>query len=232
VRHAFTVGGDARVAHADPAVRHAERREDLLAHEDIERLARVPGTAVHAARASLLAERYVRDHGVADNATAVDDDVPTFLHALKAAGYHTAVVGETHLWVHERGRVKAASEHAGVLRRFGFDDVIETAGKVANLYVDSEYTAHLRGRADAPCAARRAPRCEMRPHGRGGSARRRRQHVQPARPCVQRNPSRGDRRDRCAARRACVAVDHGDEAATAVPAAPLPPGRTRRRATP
>ena len=49
------------------------------------------------ARASFLTERYVRDHGVFTNWNAVEPGTPTYLHALRAAGYHTVALGKHHL---------------------------------------------------------------------------------------------------------------------------------------
>jgi arylsulfatase A-like enzyme len=82
---------------------------DRLAAEGV-RFARVScqGPLCMPARASLLTERYVRDHGVFDNSSEVDPATPTCRHALRAAGWHTAVIGKTHLWQHNaraaRGR--------------------------------------------------------------------------------------------------------------------------------
>ena len=49
------------------------------------------------ARASFLTERYVRDHGVYTNWAEVATGSPTYLHALREAGYHTAQLGKAHL---------------------------------------------------------------------------------------------------------------------------------------
>ena len=52
------------------------------------------------ARASVLTERFVRDHGVFENSAQVADGTPTFLHRIRDAGYHTAEIGKMHLWPH------------------------------------------------------------------------------------------------------------------------------------
>jgi arylsulfatase len=95
------------------------------------------------ARASLLTERYVRDHGVFQNNSEVSFELPTGPQALREAGYHTAVVGKTHLWAHGvRGRipVREMEDH---LVRYGFDEVHETVGKLANLAHPNPYTEYL-----------------------------------------------------------------------------------------
>jgi hypothetical protein len=46
------------------------------------------------ARASVLTERYVRDHGVYSNWAEVAPETPTYLKTLREAGYHTAMIGK------------------------------------------------------------------------------------------------------------------------------------------
>jgi arylsulfatase len=108
------------------------------------------------ARASLLTERYVRDHGVARNNTDAPVGWPTFVADLAAAGYHTSCIGKMHLWA--QGGVKAGGrrtrdtrERAGQMRGYGFAEPIETTGKLASGRITSEYTDYLadRGRYDA-----------------------------------------------------------------------------------
>ena len=95
------------------------------------------------ARASLLTERYVRDHGVFQNNSEVDLGLPTGVQSLREAGYHTAVIGKTHLWVHgDRGRIPV-SEMEEQLVHYGFDEVHETVGKLANLAHPNPYTEYL-----------------------------------------------------------------------------------------
>ncbi len=117
---------------------------DRLASEGV-RFSRVicQGPLCMPARASLLTERYVRDHGVFQNNSEVDFGFPTGVQSLREAGYHTAVIGKTHLWAHgDRGRIPVSDmeEH---LVRYGFDEVHETVGKLANLAHVNPYTAYL-----------------------------------------------------------------------------------------
>ncbi len=103
------------------------------------------------ARASFLTERYVRDHGVFENRWDTPADLPTFLHALQAEGYHTACIGKMHLWVHgQRGpdgrRTGDARERAEQMRAYGFAEPIETVGKLASVNINTQYSDHLASR--------------------------------------------------------------------------------------
>ena len=92
------------------------------------------------ARASFLTERYVRDHGVYTNWAAVDPSWPTYLHSLRAAGYHTAMLGKAHLYREvETGR--HVDDLAPLLEALGFAEVHETGDKFPGL--PTSYTDHL-----------------------------------------------------------------------------------------
>jgi arylsulfatase len=96
-------------------------------------------------RASMLTERYVRDHGVFQNSSVVQPTVPTFVQALRDGGYHTAQVGKTHLYTHLPWRSgQHMNERRKVLEDYGFVETHEIAGKEATLRVDSIYTDYLR----------------------------------------------------------------------------------------
>src|SRR6476469_4676485 len=45
------------------------------------------------ARASFMTERYVRDHGVYTNWSEIDPAAPTYVKALRDAGYHAVMLG-------------------------------------------------------------------------------------------------------------------------------------------
>ena len=106
----------------------------------------VQGPLCMPARASLLTERYVRDHGVFENMSEVHDAVPTYAQALQQAGYHTAVIGKTHFWRHIPPRVKHADERIGQLNGYGFAEVLETVGKEATYFLNTKYTDFLESR--------------------------------------------------------------------------------------
>lgn len=98
------------------------------------------------ARASLVTERFVRDHGVFENSSEIPKGMPTFLNRLDDAGYHTAEVGKMHLWMHGGRKVGHTANMIPFLRDLGFDDAIETVGKLASYGHDSAYTDYLDSR--------------------------------------------------------------------------------------
>lgn len=108
------------------------------------------------ARASVLTERYVRDHGVSQNNSDTPRTLPTFVGDLRAAGYHTGCIGKMHLWVHggrqgDGHMTRDTRERLGQMNAYGFAEPIETVGKLATVVIGSEYTDYLasRGRLDA-----------------------------------------------------------------------------------
>lgn len=102
------------------------------------------------ARASLLTERYVRDHGVFQNTWDTPVSMPTVVRDVAEAGYHTSCVGKMHLWVHgglKRGpQTRDTRERIPQMRAYGFAEPIETVGKLATVMIGSEYTDHLTAR--------------------------------------------------------------------------------------
>jgi arylsulfatase len=97
-------------------------------------------------RASFVTERYVRDHGVFENSSEVPAGMPTFLHRLRDAGYHTAEIGKMHLWTHGMTQVAHTRDMSGRLGQLGFAETVETVGKLATVRHDSYYTDYLRER--------------------------------------------------------------------------------------
>ena len=73
-------------------------------------------------RASFMTERYVRDHGVYTNWEEIGADAPTYVRAIREAGYHTALLGKAHLYLDENlagashRRPGLAPGGAGILR--------------------------------------------------------------------------------------------------------------------
>ena len=91
---------------------------DRLASEGV-RFSRVncQGPLCMPARASFMTERYVRDHGVYTNWAEIAPESPTYVKALRDAGYHTTLLGKAHLYKdddtpdaapHRRSRAAAA----------------------------------------------------------------------------------------------------------------------------
>src|SRR3954447_16618109 len=75
------------------------------------------------ARASFLTERYVRDHGVYTNWAEVDEQSPTYVKALRDAGYHTVQLGKAHLYRDDIERVGHVDDLAHRLVALGFVEV-------------------------------------------------------------------------------------------------------------
>lgn len=133
---------------------------DALAAEGV-RFSRVScqGPLCMPSRASFMTERYVRDHGVFTNWEEIPADSPTYVRALREAGYHTALLGKAHLYLDENLPIAHMDEMAGRLEALGFAEVFETGDKfmptVPTRYSDylasegllSAYRAHIAARA-------------------------------------------------------------------------------------
>src|SRR5580700_2161245 len=100
---------------------------DRLASEGV-RFGRVScqGPLCMPSRASFMTERYVRDHGVYTNWEEIAADSPTYVWALREAGYHTTLLGKAHLYRDEGLSAGHIDELAGRLEALGFSEVIET----------------------------------------------------------------------------------------------------------
>lgn len=128
----------------DPTV--ATPNLDRLAAEGV-RFSRVncQGPLCMPARASFLTERYVRDHGVYTNWAEVAPGTPTYVQALRAAGYHTAMIGKAHLSRDDVGDTRHVDQLAHRLEERGFAEVHETGDKFS-IEPPNRYVDHLRDR--------------------------------------------------------------------------------------
>ncbi len=97
------------------------------------------------ARASFMTERYVRDHGVYTNWAEIAADSPTYVWALREAGYHTALLGKAHLYRDETRQAAHIDDLAPRLEQLGFAEVHETGDKFSGDR-PNRYTDHLRAR--------------------------------------------------------------------------------------
>jgi choline-sulfatase len=88
-----------------------------------------------------MTERYVRDHGVYTNWAEIAAASPTYVRALRDAGYHTTLLGKAHLYRDELHTVEHIDDLAWRLRDLGFAEVRETgdkfAGETPNRYTDA-----------------------------------------------------------------------------------------------
>jgi len=119
---------------------------DVLAAEGV-RFSRVTcqGPLCMPARASFMTERYVRDHGVYTNWAEIATDSPTYVWALREAGYHTVLLGKAHLYRDEVLHADHIDELAGRLVALGFSEVHETGDKFSG-ETPNRYSDHLRER--------------------------------------------------------------------------------------
>ncbi|MFW9872800.1 MAG: sulfatase [Candidatus Thorarchaeota archaeon] len=99
------------------------------------------------ARASMMTGQYVCEHGIwTNNNEANPLEYPSHVRNIRDAGYHTAVIGKTHLYRHG-GRIirwKDTREKAQVLKDWGFEYIHELTGPLATSRHDSPYTDYLK----------------------------------------------------------------------------------------
>jgi len=89
------------------------------------------------ARISLALGHYPHQTGVWDNINfTLSPDAPTWMRAVRNAGYRTSVFGKTHLHP-QRGDLR---EREPLLHAYGLDDVHEVAGPHSNASVQSYMT--------------------------------------------------------------------------------------------
>ena len=136
---------------------------DQLAREGVRfERAYCQGPLCMPARASVLTERFVRDHGVFENSSQVADGTPTFLHRIRDAGYHTAEIGKMHLWPHGQRQVHSTAAMRELMVAYGFDEPIETVGKLASRalrYSLHRLSARARPARDLPRVHRAHANC-------------------------------------------------------------------------
>ncbi len=105
------------------------------------------------ARASMMTGKYVSEHGVWTNFVEANPNGPSHVRNIRQAGYHTALIGKTHLWIHGgmgegRGARRQTSRHTkdkiAILEDWGFLDIYELTGPLATIINDSPYTDYLK----------------------------------------------------------------------------------------
>ena len=101
------------------------------------------------ARASMMTGQYVSEHGIWTNFVEANPNGPSHVRNIRQAGYHTALIGKTHLWIHGgRGEGRQTSVHTkdkiSILEDWGFEDIYELTGPIASIVVHSPYTDYLK----------------------------------------------------------------------------------------
>ena len=133
--------GDMLGCAGDPCVQ-SPHLDGLASQGSLFTRVRCQGPLCMPSRASFLTERYVRDHGVYTNWAEVDSDSPTYLRALREAGYHTALLGKAHLYRDDMGDASHVDDLAPRLQALGFAEVFETGDKFSG-EMPNRYTDHL-----------------------------------------------------------------------------------------
>ncbi|MFW9882477.1 MAG: sulfatase-like hydrolase/transferase, partial [Candidatus Thorarchaeota archaeon] len=97
------------------------------------------------ARATLMTGLYVSDHGIINNNMEAKSSSQSHVRNIRDTGYHTAVIGKTHLYEH---RANSEGFHTNdkidVIREWGFDDIHEITGPIASIRLNSPYTDYLK----------------------------------------------------------------------------------------
>jgi arylsulfatase len=94
------------------------------------------------ARASLLTERYVSDHGAKDNRWTAGRPTDTVVRRIRDAGYHTAAIGKMHLYKYPDD----VRDGQPLMHAYGFVEADEILGKYGCAYSRSPYTDYLEER--------------------------------------------------------------------------------------
>ena len=90
-------------------------------------------------RASLISGKPVHQHGVWSFADPELRHGSSHVRNIRDAGYHTAVVGKTHL----RHGQRHTRDHLGEMHDWGYVEATEITGPVESMTTDSPYTDHL-----------------------------------------------------------------------------------------
>jgi len=120
------------------------------------------------ARASMMTGKYVSEHKVWTNFIQANPTGPSHVRNIREAGYHTALIGKTHLWIHGRRKEKRTTsantkdnnnmqllaekgstrihtnDKKSILEDWGFVDICELTGPIASIVTDSPYTDYLK----------------------------------------------------------------------------------------
>jgi choline-sulfatase len=98
------------------------------------------------ARASLQTGQYVSQHGAWNNQIVADPRSPSYVRNIRDAGYHTGVIGKTHLWQHGIGQASGAhtNDNLQIIKDWGFEYIHELTGPMASTGHDSPYTDYLK----------------------------------------------------------------------------------------
>jgi len=128
------------MGHAGDPVARTPNADRLAAEGVVFRRCCATSPVCMATRASLITGKHVNAHGVWAMA---DPDIrhgQSHVRNIRDAGYRTAVVGKTHLWLHGSGHTR---DHIDEMRDWGYTDAMEMTGPSESATTDSPYTDHL-----------------------------------------------------------------------------------------
>ena len=94
-------------------------------------------------RASMMSGLYPREHGLWANDQDADCEGPSHVRQVRDAGYHTALIGKSHLYLHGGVPASHSRDRVDVLNAWGFDDPHELHGPIASGKHSSPYTDYL-----------------------------------------------------------------------------------------
>ena len=97
------------------------------------------------ARTSLMTGQLVRKTGIWSNRSGTDENGPSHVRNIRDAGYHTAVIGKTHLWRHGAGGKPGVHvrEMDHNLAGWGFDYRLEINDPIETGWMFCNYTDYL-----------------------------------------------------------------------------------------
>ena len=96
------------------------------------------------ARASMMTGKYVGEHGVWTNDLEAPSSSQSHVRNIRDAGYHTAVIGKTHLYTHGVNHWSHTQDQEHILKDWGFEYIHELTGPIATFWHGSPYTDYLK----------------------------------------------------------------------------------------
>jgi choline-sulfatase len=97
------------------------------------------------ARSALMTGQLPRENGIWSNRCGADENGPSHVRNIRDAGYHTGVIGKTHLWRHSASGKTGlhVSEMDHNLAAWGFEDRLEINDPIETGWMDCHYTDYL-----------------------------------------------------------------------------------------
>ena len=97
-------------------------------------------------RATMMSGQYPREHGIWANDQDSNHEGPSHVRNVRDAGYHTALIGKSHLYLHGGVPASHSRDRTPLLNAWGFEDPHELHGPLASGKHSSPYTDYLDGK--------------------------------------------------------------------------------------